>query len=173
MIGKRDLHIAISHPLASTQTSVALTPKMICAVCYRMLRGQDGRQWRGTFDLHFDHQTTKSGLVLSAEMGCCICRTISYELSQLYQGDTYPKDRGRFITAFLSEVPEVHEQRGLYRLDFKLSDSRRLGTFLLQQTSKYRSPPAPPPPRHSLTPGVQKMNQKLNSTLHPLETPSR
>lgn len=37
------------------------------------------------------------------------------------------------MCAFLSEI---HERQGLYRLDFKLWDQRRLGTFLLKQTSK-------------------------------------
>ncbi|KAI9774261.1 MAG: hypothetical protein M1840_004155 [Geoglossum simile] len=111
---------------------------MICAACYGMLRGQDKRQWRGTFDLHFDHHTHRWELERSAEIGCCICRSIQYELRKFdHTGgpspDEYrdPTRQGSFISAFLSEV---HEKQGLYRLDFKLHDSRSLGTFLLQQT---------------------------------------
>lgn len=51
---------------------------MICATCYCLLRGQTGRQWRGTWDLHFDHQKDRVELQRSAEMGCCICRSIWY-----------------------------------------------------------------------------------------------
>jgi hypothetical protein len=113
---------------------------MICTACYGMLRGQDGRQWRGTFDLYFDHHTFRWELERSAEMGCTICRTIRYNVKklELMDGSLPPeyqglKNRGRFVCAFLSEI---HEGQGVYRLDFKLWDQRRLGTFLLKQTSK-------------------------------------
>ena len=148
---------------------------MICATCYCMLRGQSGRQWRGTFDLHFEHQPNWQSLQLSAEMGCYICRGIWHELlkfnkTNFQEGDweaplplcfppendfeqfqiSFPKrdweDSGPLclpplkefhtrqnISAYLSEITK---RRGLYRLDFRMSDrSRRLGTFLLEQTN--------------------------------------
>src|ERR1700684_2044917 len=102
---------------------------MICAVCYGVLRGHQGSQWRGTFDLHFDHHASRKELQKSANMSCCICRSIWFQLSQLEQkwcgsglwegmynslrrliwGDIPrikhldSKDRSRFISAYLSE----------------------------------------------------------------------
>lgn len=134
---------------------------MLCATCYSMLRGQTGRQWRGTYDLHFNHHTTLYALEHSATMGCCICRIIWEELTEKPQGEklakvvqkhlrpprfldgplhastwnTTPQQQSYFVRAFLSEV---HTRRGLYRLDFRLIDfdAKRLATFLLEQTSK-------------------------------------
>lgn len=104
---------------------------MICPTCYRMLRGQRGRRWRGTYDLQFSHHTDTFELRKSSEMsevGCCICRKIWYELQRIESDG-----RKKSISAFLAEVPQ---QRGLYRLDFKLGNSsKRLATFLLQQTT--------------------------------------
>jgi hypothetical protein len=121
---------------------------MICPTCYRMLRGQRGRRWRGTYDLQFDHHTERIDLQRSSELsevGCCICRKIWNELQRIeadYDGDQHSghsrryrtrKVRKHFISAFLAEVPR---QRGLYRLDFKFgSPLKRLATFLLQQTT--------------------------------------
>lgn len=151
---------------------------MICATCYCMLRGQRGRQWRGTFDLHFEHQPNWQAVQVSAEMGCYICRGIWHELQKFNKTNfqegnwetppplclppendiepsqnvnvSFPKrgweDFGPLclpplkelhtrqnISAYLSEITK---RPGLYRLDFRLTDrSRRLGTFLLEQTS--------------------------------------
>lgn len=41
---------------------------MICNVCYGMLRGQVGRQFKGSFDVSFDHQANLGSLQKSAEM---------------------------------------------------------------------------------------------------------
>ena len=134
---------------------------MICTTCHCMLRGQTGRQWRGTFDLHFNHHSTLYSLEGSARMGCCICRIIWDELTEHSQGENLartirrhlrsPQNLNRrlnssqtnsnsqleshFVRAFLSHV---HGQRGLYRLDFRLVDldSKRLAPFLLEQTSE-------------------------------------
>jgi hypothetical protein len=181
---------------------------MICAVCYGVLRGHQGSQWRGTFDLHFDHQRNRTELKNSAAIRCCICRSILSELRLIEQKDRhtflrfwkglYPSvgkliwgepfrlnqsdltGQSNFIGAYLSEVPELevpqpvnlsevpdielpqqlnlHEvpetelpqqptlpkvphlelsqQPKIYRLDFKLKDSERLGTFVLEQVGK-------------------------------------
>jgi len=60
---------------------------MICATCYCMLRGQVGRQWMGTWDLHFNHQKDKYTLKGSADMGCCICASIYYKLRHVLQNE--------------------------------------------------------------------------------------
>jgi hypothetical protein len=128
---------------------------MICAVCYGMLRGHEGSQWRGTFDLQFDHQVNRLELKNSADMSCCICRSLLHELTRLEQkgrvgdgayswvlriimGEWFRvkqidlKRQRRFINAYLSELYGP-EYRGVYRLDFKLRDSESVGTFVLQQ----------------------------------------
>jgi len=131
---------------------------MICAVCYDMLRGHQGSQWRGTFDLHFDHHTNRRRLKASAGMSCCICRSLLTELMHLdeknrkwgfgnvlnniYSGvrktiwsDFFrmpPEGRSSFISAYLSELYGTGHP-GIYRLDFKLKDKERVGTFVLQR----------------------------------------
>lgn len=146
-----------------------LFPGMICSVCYRMLRGQEGRQWRGTYDLHFAHHRSQSSLTMSADMGCCFCSGLRNELLQLSTAETTPKIPGHYITAFLCGIGvhttalgqlggtashaaaatgdyirqltsvHVHDSGtsladflSLYRLDFKLNDTRRLGSYLLR-----------------------------------------
>lgn len=56
---------------------------MICAVCYSVLGGHQSAQWRGTWDLHFDHHVDRQRLVESANMSCCICRSILREITNL------------------------------------------------------------------------------------------
>lgn len=150
---------------------------MICSVCYRMLRGQEGRHWRGTFDLHFAHHRSKSSLIMSADMGCCFCSALWNEILQLPNSDTSPKTPGHFITAFLCGIgahtptlgqphaaanhsvattedyvrrlasvqlhgtaSSLHDFLRLFRLDFKLNDTRRLGSFLLRPVGEYIRP---------------------------------
>jgi hypothetical protein len=142
---------------------------MICAVCYGVLRGHQGSQWRGTFDLHFDHHANRRELQKSASMSCCICRSIWFQLSQLEQkwsgagvwdriyntlrrmmwGDVLrikhldSKDRSRFISAYLSENygdGEDDRLNGTYRLDFKLKDTETIGTFVLKHVGEWHSP---------------------------------
>jgi len=57
---------------------------MICHVCFGMLRGQIGRQFRGSFDLSFDHQATLGSLIQAADLGCCICRRVWEDLPKGY-----------------------------------------------------------------------------------------
>jgi len=127
---------------------------MICETCYCMLRGQVGRQWRGSYDVHFNHSTLKN-LENSQLMGCHICRIIWDEITEKDHGEKFGRvlqkhlrtgssdlvRRGqalevKFVRAFLSEVQSYH---GLYRLDFRLLDtpgSKNVATFLLEQTSE-------------------------------------
>lgn len=134
---------------------------MICAVCYGVLRGHQGSQWRGTFDLHFDHQINRVELQKAATMSCAICRSILQELTLVEQkdrkscidawgetlryfisGDVFrhqmhlDKARIPLISAYLSEV-YVKNKPWIYRLDFKAKDYKRVGTFLLQQTGDF------------------------------------
>jgi hypothetical protein len=53
---------------------------MICDTCFKMLRGQDGRIWKGTYDLNFNHHTQMKDLRRSADMHCGICRVLFAEL---------------------------------------------------------------------------------------------
>jgi hypothetical protein len=140
---------------------------MICAVCYGVLRGHQGSQWRGAFDLHFDHQPNRTELEKSAAISCCICRSIWSELKSIDRKDRTlflrtlngfyasvgrliwgePQGpnridvtgRSNFIGAYLSEVPELKlsQEPKIYRLDFKLKDSERLGTFVLEKVGRF------------------------------------
>lgn len=134
---------------------------MICAVCYGVLRGHQGSQWRGTFDLQFDHQVNRLELKKSADMGCAICRSILTELSRVEERDRksvvsawrelfvrfisgegfrhqkhLDEARTPLISAYLSEI-YGQKKSGVYRLDFKSQNSARVGTFVLQQTGDY------------------------------------
>lgn len=53
---------------------------MICNTCFKMLRGQDGRIWKGTYDLNFTHHTQMTDLCHSADEHCGICRVLFAEL---------------------------------------------------------------------------------------------
>ncbi|KAF2766267.1 HET-domain-containing protein [Teratosphaeria nubilosa] len=109
---------------------------MLCGTCYGMLRGQQGRQWRGTFDLHFDHHKHARSLETSAEMGCCICRVLWEEHQNAGLDVTQEADQDFATRAFLSEVLK---RRGAYRLDFKMGDCR-LGTFFLERRPRIYTP---------------------------------
>jgi hypothetical protein len=143
---------------------------MICAVCYGVLRGHVGSQWRGTFDLHFDHHANRKELQNSASMSCCICRSLWTQVLQLEQkhwsgygkvlGEIYnsfcqlirgplsqtklldSNDGSRFLSAYLSENYGDEDDgrlNGTYRLDFKLKDTERVGTFVLKQIGERHS----------------------------------
>jgi hypothetical protein len=158
---------------------------MICAVCYGVLRGHQGSQWRGTFDLHFDHQRNRTELKKSAAISCCICRSISSELTLIERKDRNPflrtwngvcaslaqliwgepfrlSERSSLIGAYLSEVPELEllNQPKIYRLDFKLKDSERLGTFVLEQVGKFSIP------YHSQNIYIDSKMKALNREVH-------
>lgn len=137
---------------------------MICNVCYGVLRGHQGDQWRGTFDLQFDHQFNRLELQKSASTNCCICRSIFCELLRIEKKNPRVASRaeegwysyafrlisGRYlrnsrqtlsdksrplISAYLSEVYGL-KQGEVYRLDLKLRDSEGLGTFVLKETGE-------------------------------------
>jgi hypothetical protein len=117
---------------------------MICNVCNDMLHRHEGRQWRGMFDLQFDHHADERSLKDSVDKHCGICRNIWRELLRLKPEDrsSSPGDRGEveaqspFISAYLSQ-PFGVGQEGVYRLDFKLGDAERVGSFVLQQRSAF------------------------------------
>lgn len=117
---------------------------MICNVCSDMLHRHEGRRWRGIFDLKFDHHADEQSLEDSVHKNCGICQNISRELLRLGPEDrsSSPGDRGEveaqspFISAYLSQ-PFGVGQEGIYRLDFKLRDAERVGSFVLQQRSAF------------------------------------
>lgn len=134
---------------------------MLCEICWRMLRGQVGRQWRGTYDLHFNHHDSLDTLEASHRMGCGICRVLYEELpvtagveknvgsvhktDQEQQPDESEKSQPgtglrAHSTALLGVIHDI-EDDDVFRLDFKLewvlgkrtpSTVRR--TFVLKQT---------------------------------------
>lgn len=121
---------------------IARNSTMICDVCNDMLHWHKGRQWRGMFDLQFDHHADEQSLKDSVYKHCGICQNISRELLRLKPEDrsSSPGVRGEveaqspFISAYLSQ-PFGVRQEGVYRLDFKLRDAGRVGSFVLQQRS--------------------------------------
>ncbi|KAG6355369.1 hypothetical protein INS49_003331 [Diaporthe citri] len=129
---------------------------MLCEICWRMLRGQVGRQWRGTYDLHFDHHHSIETLKASHNMGCGICRVLHEELIASSKKDIVQSDEEQVSdevgnagvktdlsahsTALLGVINDI-EDRDVFRLDFKLEWARRehhqeiiKRTFVLKQT---------------------------------------
>ncbi|KAH6668845.1 heterokaryon incompatibility protein-domain-containing protein [Halenospora varia] len=115
---------------------------MICNVCFCMLRGQTGRQWKESFGYSFDHQANLIGLLQSVDMACCICRRVWEDLpifddrQKIFAHKDQP-----MISAHISRIKK---REGTYRLDFTLSRSvtakySQFGTLLLQQTIKSES----------------------------------
>lgn len=103
-----------------------------------MLRGQVGRQWRGTYDLHFDHHDSIKTLKASHGMGCGICQALYEELmagTESNLGLDYKIDKERtpdesgdneaetalsgHSTALLGVIHDI-EDDDVFRLDFKL-----------------------------------------------------
>ncbi|KAF1949897.1 HET-domain-containing protein [Byssothecium circinans] len=131
------------------------TPKtkiiMLCDVCFRMLRGQEGRIWKGTYDLHYAHHYDGKTFLRSAMMNCGICRVLFEELELKLQCDngTPLEERDLNITASLSVLhhPRVSH---LYRLDFKMRCDRIRSqrTFLLKKTDS-GDPPFRTPISHN------------------------
>jgi hypothetical protein len=132
---------------------------MLCGTCFQMLRGQSHRQWKGTYDVHFEHHRNLSDLKKSAEeANCGICKPVYEQLQSKLQNVTnlttsslsepYNKadSEGYTITASLSVVPtnsassEV-KQRQLYRLDSKIKHNEALiskRTFVLRTIGEHR-----------------------------------
>jgi hypothetical protein len=85
---------------------------MICAVCYNVLRGHQGAQWRGTWDLHFDHHIDRQKLVESAKMSCCICRSILREITNLEEKEKEKeKERQRLALEVNSVASEPFNEQ--------------------------------------------------------------
>lgn len=103
-----------------------------------MLRGQVGRQWRGTYDLHFDHHDSIETLKASHGMGCGICQVLYEELlagaesnlcldykidkEQTPDESGYNEteaDLSAHSTALLGVIHDIKDD-DVFRLDFKL-----------------------------------------------------
>jgi hypothetical protein len=54
---------------------------MLCQICWLMLRGQEGRQWKGSYDLYFVHHRNVDSLIQSAGSDCNICMILCKELA--------------------------------------------------------------------------------------------
>lgn len=88
---------------------------MLCDVCFRMLRGQDGRVWKGTYDLHFNHHSGWDSLRRSADMNCGICRVLHEELRSKHQATS---------SSSTTETKSTHIQSPQHQgeSDFKAND---------------------------------------------------
>jgi hypothetical protein len=86
-----------------------------------MLRLQKGRQWRGTYDLHFNHHTKLKDLYHSKKTNCGICRVLFEELvksgAELYD---VKEDDPRTIEVRSSLFIPPSREDHLYCLKFKL-----------------------------------------------------
>jgi len=101
---------------------------------------QNGKQWRGTYDLHFDHHKLLRDLFCSKEMNCGICRVLFEELENKHGSrlDDVEMDDTRTINirAFLF-IPNPREDP-LYCLTFKFcyGQIQCQRAFVLRETCK-------------------------------------
>lgn len=116
---------------------------MLCDKCWGMLRGHDGQQWKGTYNLNFKHHSSLEGLKASSALNCGICRVLEEEWAVRLGGEPRLATDRFQSTAGLSVVNDV-DDKDIYRLDFKLTgtlsdtDFVHKKTFLLQEISESR-----------------------------------
>lgn len=136
----------------SSNSTGRLEPKMLCDKCWGMLRGHEGKVWKGTYILHFDHHQDLEMLRKSAELHCSICRKLFGEWTKqdFAAFDAQPLDQPQeprkeantkafSSTASLSVVRGV-DKYDLFRLDFRLECETKVRrrTFVLKQTGQSR-----------------------------------
>jgi len=98
---------------------------VLCGTCEYMLRGQGGRQWKGTYDLNYNHHDSVQKLEDSVIHKCAICRAISDELRSKLGSEQPSAAKELAITACISEISSAGKYR-LWRLDFKIRYDRDL-----------------------------------------------
>jgi hypothetical protein len=108
--------------------------KMLCDVCWFMLRGHERLVWRGTYDLDFRHHETAEALRKSAELKCSICRTLQDILEAGLSPAEISAIESLVITARLS-LQNRDPRNTLYRLDFRLQGDalEKKRTFILKE----------------------------------------
>jgi hypothetical protein len=109
---------------------------MICHICWQMLRGQYGRQWKGTYsDLHFTHHDSALSLWESANVHCAICFVLYGELTTEPSVDLTDDDIRVSSSASLSIANPDQQPSDVYRLDFKIqyNGGMKARTFLLKE----------------------------------------
>jgi hypothetical protein len=103
-----------------------------------MLRGQDRRQWKGTYDLHFNHHNSVNELKDSAaHYNCGICRSILVELRTKLDGSEPVEQELLAVSASITGITSP-ESKKLWRLDFKIRYAaiRCRRTFILKEASE-------------------------------------
>jgi hypothetical protein len=110
---------------------------MLCEACFRMLRGQDRRVWKGTYDLNYRHHDHGRDLASSARMHCGICRVLCEELVSKLESSVEIETLPLAIEASVSVLDHPRVQH-LYRLEFKLRCDRVRcrRTFVLKRTGR-------------------------------------
>jgi hypothetical protein len=100
-----------------------------------MFRAQKGRQWKGTYDLQFQHHSTVKSLRSSFDGNCGICRVLYEDLKAEVEkiGDDLIDDDDLESTTYISVLEE-----DAFRADFKLKylGIRAQHTFILKVASK-------------------------------------
>ena len=75
--------------IATSEPERCSSLSMLCQTCWLMLAGQQGRQWQGTYNLHFEHHRNVDSLLESAERDCNICRVLCEELAVAVRLDAW------------------------------------------------------------------------------------
>lgn len=109
---------------------------MLCDVCFCMLRSQEGRIWKGTYDLHFNHHMSGKNLCHSAKMNCGICRVLLEELRSHIGPEKNCDELPITITASLFVPNPKMDQVYCLNLRLRYDQIRCQRTFVLKETSE-------------------------------------
>lgn len=133
---------------------------MLCDKCWAMLRGHEGRVWKGTYILQFEHHQNLLALEDSANRHCSICRKLHEEwlreddaalaqpspqpVGEVQSSDSEQRNETGISTIepFSSEASismvRVDDVDRIFRLNFVLKSAqrRRTRTFVLKPTGQ-------------------------------------
>jgi hypothetical protein len=115
---------------------------MICIVCKDMLEKHTNYQWKGTYDLAFDHHPNKKSLENSAKENCCICRVLLFKFNIQPDADNESQNyiAGKKREAFFTQASLSYDRQwSAYRLNIRLNkryNLERVGSFLLKELCK-------------------------------------
>ncbi|KAF3015818.1 hypothetical protein E8E14_002512 [Neopestalotiopsis sp. 37M] len=132
-----------------------------------MLRGQNQRLWKGTYDLHFTHHDSLEKLKISTTEFCGICQAIWEELKLKLNPKEPNVAEKLLITASISAIPGKETTQS-WRLDFKINyaeiSARR--TFVLKEISELPEDPSFGTPKSQTTASDEVFNLAMQWLTH-------
>ncbi|KAK7942730.1 uncharacterized protein PG986_011843 [Apiospora aurea] len=115
---------------------------MLCATCWKNLRGQDGRVWKGTYNLYYHQDQAPAQLRSAGKSGCQVCRPIYSLYEDRRRSLGYEQTEKEISIDASLFVVDNEEKPELYRLNYNLQQGklRIKQTFVLQEASFEHQP---------------------------------